>query len=491
MILKPGSLLQNGRYRIEKELGQGGFGITYLGVQSGLERKVAIKEFFMKSLCNRDSDTSGVYTLSQSSSAIVERFRTKFIKEAQSIAKLSHKNIISVIDIFEDNNTAYYVMEYHAGGSLSEKVSNKPLAEEEALVYIRQLASALEYLHSRNMMHLDVKPANVLLNSVGEAVLIDFGLAKQYDEKGMQTSTTPVGISHGYAPLEQYTSNGVGSFSPETDIYSLGATLYKLLTRLTPPEASFVHDEGLPELPDNISKPVREAIVAAMQPRKKDRPQSVAEFLKLLDCKEPLEDKETEVAVETVDTAETTRISASENKVSPDENRSGSERTVVEQPVWKKPFEKKMPDLSHVRKQLKNGIAENSRALKILLVAVVAAVVLIGGFYLIRCLVVDNRVEDAETMYEEAVNEYSDVEKPLLKITSNPSGAEVYVEDDYVGTTPLEYTLEPNSYKSVRIIKSGYEDVKFDDHFISGPYKLNVEMKKRNSSDSQSDYYWY
>lgn len=491
MILKPGSLLQGGRYRIEKELGQGGFGITYLGVQSGLERKVAIKEFFMKSLCNRDSDTSGVYTLSQSSSTIVERFRTKFIKEAQSIAKLSHKNIISVIDIFEDNNTAYYVMEYHSGGSLSEKVGNKPLAEEEALVYIRQLASALEYLHSRNMMHLDVKPANVLLNSAGEAVLIDFGLAKQYDEKGMQTSTTPVGISHGYAPLEQYTSNGVGSFSPATDIYSLGATLYKLLTRLTPPDASFVHDEGLPELPANISKPIREAIVTAMQPRKKDRPQSVAEFLELLDCKNSVQDNETEITVNSVEVAEQTQISSPEKNVLPDENKRESERTVVEQMTPEKPAEKRKTDFSHIQKQAKSCLAENSRILKILLVAAVAAAVVIGGFYLIRWLVVENRVGNAEAMYDEAVKEYSDVEKPILKITSSPSGAEVHVENDYVGTTPLEYTLEPNSYKSVRISKSGYEDVKFYNTFYSGPYELNVEMKKRNNSSNNSDYYWY
>lgn len=281
MELKSGSLLQGGRYRVEKTLGQGGFGITYLGTQIYLGRKVAIKEFFMDGFCMRDT-SSYVTAPTDVNKGLVESFRRKFIKEAQNIAKLKHPNIVSIIDVFEDNGTAYYVMESLDGGSLADKVADGPLSEENALKYVRQVASALEYIHSNNMMHLDIKPANILLDSNDNAVVIDFGLAKQYDNTGQQTSTTPVGISHGYAPIEQYSKNGVGTFSPSTDIYSLGATLYKLVTGATPPEANHIYDEGLPPLPSHITPATCNAIEKAMQPRRKDRPQSVQEFLALL-----------------------------------------------------------------------------------------------------------------------------------------------------------------------------------------------------------------
>ena len=283
MNLKTGHLLKHGEFRVEKVLAQGGFGITYLCEQTGLLRKVAIKEFFMREYCERDDDTVSITLGSRGSRDMVERFRQKFIKEARALAALNHKHIVRIIDVFEENNTAYYVMDYVGGGSLADKVNSGALPEAAALRYIRQIASALDFVHGKRMMHLDVKPANILLNENDEAILIDFGLAKQYDASGSQTSTTPVGISHGYAPLEQYKQGGVGTFSPATDIYSLGATLYKLLTGVTPPEAGDVKDEGRPALPQHISAPVRAAIEAAMQPRRKDRPKSISEFLSLLD----------------------------------------------------------------------------------------------------------------------------------------------------------------------------------------------------------------
>ena len=283
MQLTQNSLLQNGKYRIEKVLGQGGFGITYLGEQVALGRKVAIKEFFMKEYCNRNTATSHVSVGSQGSKDTVDRFRLKFIKEAQLIAGLNHPNIIRIHDIFEENGTAYYVMEYQEGGSLSEYLKMRGvLGEEEALCFIRQIAGALEYIHEKKINHLDVKPGNILLNETNDAVLIDFGLSKRYDDEGNQTSTTPVGISHGYAPLEQYKRGGVGIFSPATDIYSLGATLYKLLTGNTPPEANDVMEDGLPAMPSNISGKIRNAIVSAMTPARSKRPQSIDEFLQML-----------------------------------------------------------------------------------------------------------------------------------------------------------------------------------------------------------------
>ena len=279
MELKAGAVLQQGKYRILSVLGQGGFGITYLAEQSLLGRKVAIKEFFMKELCNRDADTSQVTVGSVGSRELVDRFRQKFFKEACNIASLEHKHIVPIMDIFEENGTAYYVMKYFSGGSLS---FNSAIPEDVALRYTNQLASALCFIHQKRMMHLDIKPSNILLDDEDNVVLIDFGLAKQYDNAGQQTSTTPVGISHGYAPIEQYRSGGVSAFSPATDIYSLGATLYKLLTGTTPPEAMEIVATGVPACPANVSAETWNAVKSAMRPAASSRPQSVDEFLSLL-----------------------------------------------------------------------------------------------------------------------------------------------------------------------------------------------------------------
>lgn len=284
--LKTNAVLQNGKYRIEGVLGQGGFGITYLASQVALNRKVTIKEFFMKELCNRDEQTSQVSVPSMGSVDTVARFRAKFVKEAQTIAALNNPHIIHIHDIFEENGTAYYVMDYLSGGSLSDLVQRDGvLAEATALGYIRQVADALSYIHARNINHLDIKPSNVLIDGNGNAVVIDFGLSKRYDETGSQTSTTPVGISHGFAPLEQYQPGGVSTFSPTTDIYSLGATLYKLLSGQTPPNATALLDADLDLSRLSASSSTKAAIAAAMQPKRKGRPQTVEAFIAMLDEK--------------------------------------------------------------------------------------------------------------------------------------------------------------------------------------------------------------
>lgn len=282
MNLQSNSLLQGNKYKIEKVLGQGGFGVTYQAIQAGLNRKVAIKEFFMKDYCNRDEATSQITVGSEGSRELVERFRNKFIKEAQMIADFKHPNIIRIFDIFEENNTAYYVMEYIDGGSLKECTKGRGISEREAVGYVVQIVHALDYIHQKKIAHLDVKPSNILIDDNQTAILIDFGISKHYDDAGSQTTTSPVGRSKGFAPLEQYQEGGVTEFSACTDVYSLGATLYFLLSGKTPPEASEIYENGLPELPTDISTPTRFAIKKAMQPKRKDRPQNIGEFLELL-----------------------------------------------------------------------------------------------------------------------------------------------------------------------------------------------------------------
>lgn len=281
--LQQGALLQGGKYRIEKILGQGGFGITYLGWHVSLNSRVAVKEFFMKDHCDRNPGTHQVTMGTSGSRELVLRFREKFIKEARHIYVLSHPHIVRVIDVFEENGTAYYVMEYLGGGTLQDVVqAYGALSVSVASGYIRQVASALDYIHGRNLLHLDVKPSNIMLNDSGEAVLVDFGVSKRYDESGHQTSSTPLGVSEGYAPIEQYESGGMDQFSPSTDIYSLGATFYYLLTGSRPPKASALLSESL-SFPDGIPEGIRTCIVRSIAPGRKNRPQSVGEFLRLLE----------------------------------------------------------------------------------------------------------------------------------------------------------------------------------------------------------------
>ncbi len=286
MNLSSGTMLHNGSYRIVKPLGHGGFGITYLAEQVSLNnRKVCIKEFFPAEYYNRDIDGCNISLASQINAEVMGKFKSKFIKEAQTIATLYHPNIVHIFDVFEENNTAYYVMEYIEGSSLSDVVKSRgTLSEEKSVKYIKEVASALKYIHDKNINHLDVKPGNIMLRTQGDnAILIDFGLSKHYDDGGVQTSSTPVGISHGFAPIEQYKAGGVSTFSPTTDIYSLGATLYYLVTGNVPPHATDVGEDGLPLLPEHLSAGVRRAIKRSMYYWRKDRPQSIDEFLALLD----------------------------------------------------------------------------------------------------------------------------------------------------------------------------------------------------------------
>ena len=286
--LRADSTLQSGKYRIIKKLGQGGFGITYLAENTLLEGKVAIKEFFFKEYCERDDSTSCVTIPTSGNREIVERFKQKFIKEARTIFSLNHPNIVRIHDVFEENGTAYYVMDYIEGESLGDMVKRRgAIPEAEALGYVKDAASALVYIHSKNINHLDIKPGNLMKRKEnGRVLVIDFGVAKQYDLATSQgTTTTPVGISHDYSPVELYRKNGEQSFSPQSDVYALAATLFKLLTGNTPPEAIEILSEGLPvaELQEkHISRPVISAIAMAMKGRH-ERTQSIAEFVSNLE----------------------------------------------------------------------------------------------------------------------------------------------------------------------------------------------------------------
>lgn len=258
-----------------------------------LAKKFAIKEFFPKDFCNRDEATAQITVGTQSKKALVEKLKRKFTDEARALCRLSHPGIVSVTDVFEENGTAYFVMDYVEGRSLSDMLKIEgPMSEARAVGYIRQIALALQYVHNNNRLHLDVKPANIMVDKNDHAVLIDFGASKQYDEESGENTSTIMGKTPGYAPIEQM-GNNVQKFAPATDIYALGATLYKLLTGVTPPSsADLAGGEELMPLPPSVSKGVKYAIAEAMEIRITKRPQSMAAFLALLNPEKSVSDDE-------------------------------------------------------------------------------------------------------------------------------------------------------------------------------------------------------
>ncbi len=278
-MLPVGTLLRGGKFRIERHLSSGGFGNTYVATNTEFEEQVAIKEFFMRGISERDSDSVSV---SVSNKTNLEQFtsqKEKFRKEARRLHKLRNPHIVAVHDLFEENGTAYYEMDLIKGESLSERMKRmgQPLGEAEVLRILDQVLDALSVVHAQGLYHLDLKPGNIMVDQSGRALLIDFGASKQMSAgDGYSVSTSSaLAFTPGYAPLEQ-TEQNMKAFGPWTDLYALGATLYKLLTGLTPPSASelLVSREPL-VFSAPVSLRMQQLIAWMMKPAFIERPQSV------------------------------------------------------------------------------------------------------------------------------------------------------------------------------------------------------------------------
>ena len=285
-------------YIIDRVLGQGAFGITYLAryrttIQGTIGRgtgwtQVAIKEFFMRDLNLRDGSTG--YLNDSSQDSLIGRYRRAFMREARNLAGLHHPNIVNVFEVIETNNTVYIVMEYINGGTLDEHIAQSgKLSEQESVDSMLKLCSAVRCMHEHRMLHLDIKPRNVMLDEDGQLYLIDFGLSKQYTADGEPESSTSIGLgTPGYAPVEQAEQrDGENTFRATLDVYALGATLYKMLTGKTPPRASeILNDDEL--LPSNLKKAgvsngLAQIIETAMMPSSRKRFQRVQELIAAID----------------------------------------------------------------------------------------------------------------------------------------------------------------------------------------------------------------
>lgn len=306
MNLPKGHCLQNGKYRLTEVIGQGGFGITYSGVWNTevkgelgtmkTDVPVCIKEYFFKDYCSRNEENLSVQVHSETGKILFDRFKEKQIKEAKILSEVHHPYIVNVLEVFEENNTAYIAMEYISGCSLKYMLDvEEKLPENKVLKFINQIGQALDFVHKKNILHLDIKPNNILIDKQNNARLIDFGVSKRYDIEQQETSTTMLTLSKGFASIEQYDNEGTINFSPCPDVYSLGATMYNLLTGVIPTESILRATKPLvkpSELNAEITPKTEDVILRAMRINPTDRYQTIKELVNELDIPSYFEETE-------------------------------------------------------------------------------------------------------------------------------------------------------------------------------------------------------
>ena len=285
-MLRKGTILR-GIYRIDSYLSSGGFGNTYVATNIEFDEQVAIKEFFMKGITQRDGNQTTVsVSNSENKDSFLEQ-REKFKKEARRIRQLKNEHIVTVHDLFDENGTSYYVMDYVDGENLAERLkrTGRAMTESEVRLILPKILDALKAVHEAGIWHLDLKPANIMLGKDGLVKLIDFGASKQLNsQKGGATTGTAITYTNGYAPREQMEQN-YDKFGPWTDIYALGATLYTLLTNKRPPLPSDI-DEDISEdkhlalpFPESVSENMKSFVLKMLHTNRNLRPQSVDELL--------------------------------------------------------------------------------------------------------------------------------------------------------------------------------------------------------------------
>lgn len=358
-MLPIGTRLKGGEYEVMRYIASGGFGNTYEVVHTRLGKRLAMKEFFMRGINLRDGSSVSVSV--DENRLTFDQMRDKFYKEAQRLAKLEEMHIVEVNDFFEENHTAYYTMKLIEGQSLSAKMkqAGAPLSEKQVNAIVPQIVSALHCVHHNGLYHLDLKPANIMQSVDGHCWLIDFGASKQLSVKEGLSLSTSTGLCYtpGFAPSEQISGN-VKRIGPWTDFYALGATIYNLLTKQTPPSPDDIMNEGVNAFgfTDQISPANRQLITWLMQPRPADRPQNVEQIMERIGMEVP-------AYVSTQDTERTTA------PMPPSDETVISEPPITNGQVKEEPVEEEEPeDLMPVENKRKTW-------LWMLIVAVVAAAV--------------------------------------------------------------------------------------------------------------------
>ncbi len=279
--LKPLTILA-GKYIIGDVLGEGGFGITYIGFDLNLEMRVAIKEFYPNGFVTREAmNTTAVTAYAGANMQAVQKWQDSFIKEARSLAKCSHlSGVVGVKDFFQENNTAYIILEYLEGTDLKNYVKSQggKVNIDWLMTGLEPVIQSLGEVHRQGIVHRDISPDNIRLMPDGRMKLMDFGAARDYTESGEKSLS--VMLKHGYAPEEQYRSKGVQG--PWTDIYALAGTIYKCITGITPPEAAErIRNDEL-QKPSTLGVSIRpkaeQALMKALAVYAEQRYQNIDEF---------------------------------------------------------------------------------------------------------------------------------------------------------------------------------------------------------------------
>ncbi|KJU84468.1 serine/threonine protein kinase [Candidatus Magnetobacterium bavaricum] len=286
LVIKPGNLLAKNKYAVGRVLGKpGGFGITYIGWDTVLETKVAIKEFLPRDCAGRDTHSLTVVPHSREEQDVFQDGLVKFLEEARTLARFDHANIIRIRDFFEENATGYLVMDYCDGINLDEYLKSKGgrLSEKSTVAIMMPILDGLREVHANSFLHRDIKPLNILITRNKLPVLLDFGAARAAIREKSRSLT--VVLTPGFAPYEQYQTHG--KQGPWTDIYACGATMYYMISGHVPPDAidrknGTVKIAPLMKLAPDISKKTNEAIMLALSIDPQNRPATVKDFQKLL-----------------------------------------------------------------------------------------------------------------------------------------------------------------------------------------------------------------
>lgn len=420
-MLTPGTLLRGGAYRVERALSSGGFGNTYVVTNLNFDVVCAMKEFFMKGINLRDGNTVTVSVPDNRPSFDAQR--DKFKKEAQRLWRLQNDHIVKVHDLFEENGTVYYVMDFIDGESLGERLKRqgRPLTEDELLPLLRQALDALESVHNQKIWHLDIKPANMMVNRQEQLFLIDFGASKQLhtsDGHSVATSSA-MAFTPGYAPLEQ-TDQNFKLFGPWTDLYALGASVFKLLTDQTPPSASeIISMGGRLQFPQQVSPRMQQLISWMMKPAYVERPQSAAEVREFLD--KPAEvapaDEETQVVTKDNGDEETVMVEKAQGSKS-----QGEEKKLEKQEY---PNRNAQPSTTNSETSTINPFEDDEEKKpwgKI--VGIIAAVLVlgIGGYFALSGGGSSTNDADVKGSIEQKMKEEKRVEKMEFSSSANEKG---------------------------------------------------------------------
>lgn len=401
-----------GKYIIGKVIGEGGFGITYIGWDEKLELPIAIKEFFPPKIASRDTTTGNntIYMFDHADEKSFEEGMRRSVKEARSMSKLeAYEGIVSIRDFFNENKTAYIIMEYVDGETLKEYLKeNGKMEPEDVLKVMKPVMKALEQMHRTGMIHRDISPDNIMIRRDGQVKLIDFGAARVAQEEDEKSLT--VMLKRGFSPEEQYRSKG--HQGPWTDIYALCATMYYMLTGVIPPESMerVLEDKyvSLKEYDIELDTKIADAIDKGLCVLAKNRYQSMSDLIhdiygeeeKLVIPKKDMASMEVESAVgETVLDDNSTVLMDDENKtVLMDEAEEINPIVVV-----------------------KNKIVKFNGKKKIFAVIVLLAIVLIGGTFAFIAQNSGNKEELANVASKEnAVTTPTVSPTPTAEITATP-----------------------------------------------------------------------